>query len=471
VTGNLRELLAGLPEEANQIETGAQAALQELLSKLSHKPVPVSRLARFWALGSMQAKIAAAYLVYWIRFSYASRDARERELNETHLKAALRLLGGMGYARGMIAKIGQAFASYPNILPAEFVDLLGKLHFEAPPMHYSLLREQVRNELNADPEVLFEEFDTRAFAAASLGQVHRAKLRTGEPVAVKIQYPNIARTIQADVRNLIALLTPMRLSKDWDNIREQIDDIRQMVEWETDYEREAQFIERARSVFSEDDGIVVPRVYPEISTKRVLTMDYLEGVHIDRYLRQNPSQEERNRFGALIMRSAFRIAHTARLWYADSNPGNFIFMKDGRLGVIDFGCCREFSEEEWDFYKEAARGFKEGGETLRRVMERASALQPGSRLDEEHLALLVAYGRWINEYIDYDGAFDFGNEAFIQRGIDLLTELTKRRMFRSLPVNTWINRLTLGLRALAYRLGARINVKKICDEESPGLFS
>jgi predicted unusual protein kinase regulating ubiquinone biosynthesis (AarF/ABC1/UbiB family) len=263
----------------------------------------------------------------------------------------------------------------------------------------------------------------------------------------------------------------MRLSRDWDNIRKQIDDIRQMVEWETDYEREARFIECARSAFSEEEGIVVPRVYPELSTKRVLTMDYLDGVHIDRYLKGNPSQEERDRYGALIMRSAFRLAHTAKLWYADSNPGNFIFMKDGRLGVIDFGCCREFSEDEWDFYKEAARGFKEGGETLRRVMERASALQPGSRLDEEHLALVVAYGRWINAYLAYDGAFDFSNEAFIQRGIDLLTEVTKRRMFRSLPVNTWINRLTLGLRALAYRLGARINVKKICDEESQGLFS
>ncbi len=114
-------------------------------------------------------------------------------------------------------KVGQTLVNFDDLLPDELVKTLEQLHFEAPPMHYALVREHLHNELGGDPETIFAEFETTAFAAASLGQVHRARLKTGEPVAVKVQYPGIARTIRSDFRNLIAVLTPMRLSKDWQN--------------------------------------------------------------------------------------------------------------------------------------------------------------------------------------------------------------------------------------------------------------
>ncbi len=276
---DIGELVAALPDDLEEGSSTGKSSLPELLAQLSRKPVPVGRLARMWTLGTMEAKIAAAYLAYWIRSSYATKDEKERQLNETHLKAALQLLGGMSYLRGAIMKIGQTLAQYPQVVPAEYAEILGKLHFEAPPMHYSLLREHLRNELGADPEEVFAEFEHKAFAAASLGQVHRARLKSGEAVAVKVQYPNIARTIESDFRNFMALMTPMRLSKDWDNIRAQWEDIQQMLTWETDYLREADFLRRARAVFADDEGIVVPRVFDEFSTKRVLTMEFIEGVH------------------------------------------------------------------------------------------------------------------------------------------------------------------------------------------------
>ena len=467
---NTNELVAALPVELDEPRESDQQSLEKLLGSLSQMPVPVSRLTRFWVLGSMQAKIAVAYLAYWVRSGYSTRDKKERLLNETHLKAALRLLGGMSYLRGAIMKIGQTLAAYPNILPDQFVEALSKLHFEAPPMHYALLREHVRNELGADPEELFAEFETKAFAAASLGQVHRARLKTGELVAVKIQYPNIARTIRADFRNMMAVFAPMRLTKDWDNLREQWDDIREMLEWETDYKREASFLKRARAVFTEDEGIVIPAVHEDYSSERVLTMEYIDGVHLDDYLATRPSQEARDRYGHRLMLASFRIAHAARLWYADSNPGNYLFLEDGRLGILDFGCCREFSDAEWDFYKQVGRASQEGGEAYRKAMIRAADLDPSVPQDKEHLDFLVELGHWYDAYLHHDGPFDFGNKAFLQRGIDLLAKAARKRYTRSLPVNTWISRQLMGLRAMAYRLGARVDMKKLNEQESKGVF-
>ncbi|MFQ5490510.1 MAG: ABC1 kinase family protein [Phycisphaerae bacterium] len=463
---DLAELVAALPADAEEPSSYPQMALQDLLGKLSRKSVPVGRLARLWALGSVHAKIAAGYLAYWIRTSYAPRNEKERRLNETHLRAAFKLLGGMSYMRGMIMKVGQALAYYPKLVPDQFVEMLDRLHFEAPPMHYSLLREHVRNELGADPADIFDDFQTEALAAASLGQVHRARLKSGAPVVVKIQYPGMARTIQADFKNMMALLAPMRLSKDWDNIRQQWDDIRQMLEWETDYRREAAMLQKARAVFTNADQIVVPRPYDQYTTKHVLTMDYIEGVHIGDYLATNPSQAQRDRYGTLIMRSAFRTFHSARLWYADSNPGNYLFMKDGRLGGIDFGCCRELSAEEWDYEQECERALIEGGDALRRVMMRAIDMDPNETLDEDYMTFLKEYSDWTSGYIKHEGPFDFGDRAFMERGIELMGQIGRKRYFRSLPVNTWINRQLLGLRALAYRLGARVDMKRLNKEES-----
>ncbi|MCH7728833.1 MAG: AarF/ABC1/UbiB kinase family protein, partial [Planctomycetes bacterium] len=170
MTLNIEQLVAELPDEG-PIEDSPQNALQEIIARLSHKPVPVGSVSRFLVLGSLQAKIAAAYLMHWIRSAFADVDEKQAQLNKTHLNAAIKVLGSMGYLRGAIMKVGQALAAYPNLLPDQFIDTLSSLQFEAPPMHYALLREHVRNELGKDPEEIFETFETKAFAAASLGQV------------------------------------------------------------------------------------------------------------------------------------------------------------------------------------------------------------------------------------------------------------------------------------------------------------
>src|SRR3954447_24586901 len=300
---SVAELVAALPEMPEMNDEQSAGPLPELLAAWSQRPVPVGRFRRLGMLGSLQAKIGAAYLFYWLRGWFKDADENKRRLAETHWRTAVRMLDSMSYLRGAAMKVGQTLANFPDVAPSEFVDTLAQLQFNAPPMHWSLLKEMVFNELADDPENLFATFDKRAFAAAALGQVHRARLKTGEDVAVKIQYPGIARTIRADIRNLIMFMLPARLGRDWENTKEQLDDLRIRLEQETDYEREAAMLERVRSLYREDDGIVIPRVFPEYSTARILTMERLEGMHLEEFLATNPSQELCNEFGRKIVRA------------------------------------------------------------------------------------------------------------------------------------------------------------------------
>jgi aarF domain-containing kinase len=279
------QLMEALPEQ----EAIGVAGDTTLRSATSSRPVPLGRLRRIGLLGTLQAKIAAAYFFYWVRGWFKGAAEKEQLLAETHWRAAVQVLHSMGYLRGAVMKVGQTLANFPDIAPAQFVETLEELHFHAPSMHWSLLREMVHNELDSDPEDIFESFDKRAFAAASLGQVHRGRLKNGQDVAVKIQYPGIGRTIGEDLSNLLMFMLPARLSADWQNVREQFDDLRLRLEHESDYLREAASLQKARSLFRDQDGIVIPRVFPEHSSQRVLTMEHLDGVHLEEFLASNPS--------------------------------------------------------------------------------------------------------------------------------------------------------------------------------------
>jgi aarF domain-containing kinase len=347
MTPTVAELLAALPqEEPSSSARMTDDRLKELFEQLAVRPVPVGSIQRLWTLGGLQAKLALAYFVYYIRTWFHSPDQNQQQLLETNLRSALRTVEAMGYLRGAVMKVGQALAMFPQLVPEEFAELLGTLHFEAPPMHFSLVREHLASELGHDPEDHFASFEPEAFAAASLGQVHRGWLPSGEQVAVKVQYPGIARTIRADIANLRRLLFPLRLSKDWDSLNAQFGEVQAVLESETDYEQEAASLREARATFHEEDGIIVPRVFEQYSTRRVLTMEYLEGRHIEAFLKTNPSQELRNQFGERILRASLRLYFSRRMLYSDFNPGNLLFREDGLLGWIDFGGLRRFSDAE-----------------------------------------------------------------------------------------------------------------------------
>jgi aarF domain-containing kinase len=456
----VEELMRALPEAEE-----AAGPLAETLAAGSLSPVPVGRWRRLRLLGTLQAKIGAAYLFYWIRGWFKKADARERLLAETHWRTAVTLFDSMSYLRGAVMKIGQTLANLPDIVPQAFVEMLEQLQYEAPPMHWSLLREMVYNELGDDPENLFASFDRRAFAAASLGQVHAARLKTGEEVALKVQYPGIARSIRDDFRNFFLFLLPGRLSKDWESTKDQFDDIRARLERETDYTVEAAVQEKVRALFHEDDGIVVPRVHRGHSTSRILTMDFLNGVHLDEFMARNPSREERNEFARKIVRASYRMHYAGRLGYADIHPGNFLFMDDGRLGVIDFGFMIAYSDDEWILNRKVDRALTTGSREDRIAVVKDSCLITDESADAERLRLSEEFFDW-GDGAPYRGRpFDYGNETDFRRGIDLFIEMVRKRYNRARPCTPAQARFVFGIRAMLYRLKAIIDIRSIAEEE------
>lgn len=467
MTATISDLIAALPQEpaAETSAKPAPSAPDGPLSRASMQPIPIGRLRRMTALGTLQAKIAAAYLFYWLRGWFTGANDQQRRLAETHWRTALRLLDSMTYLRGAAMKVGQTLANFPDIAPREFVDTLEKLHYDAPPMHWSLLREMVNNELGDEPVNLFEEFDKRAFAAASLGQVHAARLDTGEELAIKIQYPGIARTIREDFRNLLPFLLPARLTKDWDNTRDQFEDFCRRLEQETDYELEATQLERARALFREDDGIVVPRVYREYSTARVLTMERLEGLHIDQFLARNPSQEERNDVARKILRAWYRMMYAGRMLYADFHAGNFLVFEDGRVGVVDFGYVAPITDDLWELFRIIDRPLTTGRED-----ERIDALKrwiavTGEEPTEDHMRVAAEYAdcTWRPRYCG--GQFDFGDEAYFRRCLDLFAEMIRRRYSRGHAISPTVSRQQFALWSLMFQLKAKIDLRALAEEE------
>jgi aarF domain-containing kinase len=460
------ELMNALPQNDVPVaDQPRQRDVSDALDELSLRPVPVGRFRRMGLLGTLQAKIAAAYLFYWVRGWFKNAAERERMLAETHWRAAARVLDSMNYLRGATMKVGQTLGNFPDIVPDEFVQTLDQLHFAAPPMHWSLLREMVYNELGDDPENRFAAFDQRAFAAASLGQVHGARLKSGERAAVKIQYPGIARSIRDDFRNFFLMLLPARLSADWENTREQFEDLRMRLERETDYVREAATQEKARALFGDADGIVVPRVFGELSTGRVLTMERLEGMHLEEFLATGPSQEVRNEYGRKIMRAWYRMLFAGRMLNTDCHPGNYLFMPDGRLGVIDFGSMLEFDDVLWELLRKMDRPLTTG-----RRDERIAILKEWSWIgddpaDADRLRVMDEYTDW-SWRARYCGCeFDFGDQADLRRGIDLFVEMVRKRYSRARACTPVIARQYLGSRGMLYRLGAKLDLAPIAEEE------
>ena len=462
---HMEMLLNALPKEGAIDPTGL--ALAKLITTISNKKVPVTSFSRIWTLGSLQAKITLGYFAYWLRSRFSNADEKSRLKSETHLAAALQLFGTMGYLRGAVMKIGQMLANLPEVVPEEFAEVLSALHFEAPPMHYALVREVFLDEFGREPEELFASFDQQAFAAASLGQVHRARLHSGEEVAVKIQYPGIARTIKSDLRTLRLLLQPLCLTKDWQDTLAKLADIEQMLLMETDYEQEAAYGRQARLAFTDADRVVVPLVYDDYCTKRVLTTEYLRGCHLEEFLAGNPGQPERDRFTHLLTVATFRVFYQLRWLPADPHPGNFIFMDEGRLGLIDFGCTRVLTDEDWLLSCESIQAALDRDEPrLNRAIAKACLFDDPQEMSTHHLETIRQGFYWFMEPWLQEGLFDFGDREFFRRGIDNFAEGVRKRYTRCVPMSLWSNRFTFGGRAFCYKLKGRCEFRKIFLQES-----
>jgi predicted unusual protein kinase regulating ubiquinone biosynthesis (AarF/ABC1/UbiB family) len=220
-----------------------------------------------------------------------------------------------------------------------------------------------------------------------------------------------------------------------------------------------------RALFRDDEGIVIPRVHPERSTGRVLTMEHIEGKHLEAFLATNPSQETRNEFAKKMLRAWYRMLYAGRTLYADFHPGNFIFMTDGRLGVIDFGCMLELDDTLWDLFRKMDRPLTTGRPEDRIAVMKEWSWITDDPTDADRRRVTDEYTDWSWRARYCGGEFDFGDQADFRRGIDLFIEMVRKRYSRARACTPVIARQHLGWRGMLYQLRAKVDIVPIAEEE------
>jgi predicted unusual protein kinase regulating ubiquinone biosynthesis (AarF/ABC1/UbiB family) len=274
---------------------------------------------------------------------------------EAYATRADRYVEVLGHSKGALMKVGQMLSVIPSgssVPPqnrAAFQAAMGRLQADAPPMATELAAEVIRSELGQGPERAFAEFSPMPFAAASIGQVHAARLHNGRAVAVKVQYPGVAQAIRSDLRNGELVAVFLQLVRSVVPGISRIDnkavaaEISERITEEVDYRLEASNQSFFADSYRGHPFIHIPEVIPEVSTARVLTQELVEGLTWSDAL--SSDQSLRNSWGEVIYRFAHESEQRLGTFNTDPHPGNYIFHLDGSVTFLDFGCVKRFDAE------------------------------------------------------------------------------------------------------------------------------
>jgi len=305
----------------------------------------LGRLARLAALAPKAGPLAFAGAKRALGFSAPAKDDPEarKKLAKDARNAAEALLKTLGEMKGLPLKVGQMASYIDGLAPPgyeeRFQQELKKLLDKAPPLSAEAAVKVVVEEFGQPPSELFATWEADPFAAASIGQVHRATTRHGDDVAVKVQYPGIDKAIEADLKSLQFFQSMMSPITQKLHSKQTIDEISQVFRDELDYGREAKMADVFRRIEAEDPDIIIPRVHHDRTRRRVLTTEFIHGASYADFC-ASASQEARNRAGTAIWRFTFRALLRHGVLYADPHPGNYRFFDDGRVGFLDFGCVK-----------------------------------------------------------------------------------------------------------------------------------
>lgn len=425
---------------------------------------------RGFRIGKLGFGLVGSYLGYQAQNLLLSESGKAQRRARFQQKASQRVTGELGALKGAVMKLGQLLSMQSRIFPEEALRELATLQMHAPGMHATLARAQFKASIGKFPEDVFREFDPEPFAAASLGQVHRAITRKREKVAVKIQYPAIRSAIENDFKVVRSATFAGQLTGHLPT--SAIDEVQRGIMEETDYVNEAKNLNYFREQLRDIKWLAVPRVYEEFSSDRTLTMSFIEGRTLGGFLEAKPSQQLRDLVGARLV-ELFEI-QTCRLkaLHADPNPGNYLLQPDGSIGMVDFGCVKRFTldfRELHRFYDEW--GWRESEADARRFLkiicgpkapyEKARKILPDV---EEWLQLRHPRG---------SGDFFFGRkmEPALKKKMDAAWSRASRTIFRNkmiVPEFAFLSRADFGLCFLLEQLGAVVNCSEIVRRVEAG---
>jgi predicted unusual protein kinase regulating ubiquinone biosynthesis (AarF/ABC1/UbiB family) len=365
--------------------------------------IPKGRVRRSAKLGSIVGVQGARYAGTKAANVGRSEEGSKEKLEQRHLETAMKMVGALGQMKGAAMKLGQ-FASFidTEFIPEEYREVyqeqLAKLRTDAPAMPWEKVVTVLEEEYDGEPlSELFAEIETEAFAAASIGQVHRAELLDGRQVAVKIQYPGIAEALDADLRNAGTIVRLAKAIAPGLDAKAIAEELRERIMEELDYEYEAQNQRFFARAYRDHPFIYVPEVVTRLSRRRILVTELVTGMDFEQ-IKELP-QEQRSRFGEIVFRGSLGSMFNLQHFNADPHPGNFILMEDGRVAFLDFGMTKKLDREQIVLEQRAFdAASREDPEAFRLALHDLGFVKKPSKLDAERLLEhMGAVGGWYIE--------------------------------------------------------------------------
>ncbi|MBC7542811.1 MAG: AarF/ABC1/UbiB kinase family protein [Candidatus Sericytochromatia bacterium] len=365
-------------------------------------------------------------------------------------QAAQRIADALGQLKGPLLKMGQAMSYMTEFLPPEVTAILAKMQNNVPAMGYFFVAKQIEADLGGPVERFFSSFERKAFAAASLGQVHRAVLKDGTPVAVKVQYPDMDRLVDSDLKTARMLIEGLRLSagRKYD-VSDMFDEARIRVLEELDYRREADNTDEFAAHFADYDGVRVPKVYREASGARVLTLEMMPGKTLGQAIQDGMSQEDRNHYGLLLIRMFWEEYFGLAMLHADPHPGNYL-LHEGSIHLLDFGSVKRISPEWQTASRLLLRGMLTDDDAMQLAgNEMAGYLQPGDSPEKVELVRQI----WQMLFAPYrHDTFDFGVEGRIGASMQVMHDYAHQVGIRMPPDAIFVHRAAGGILATLFQM-------------------
>jgi predicted unusual protein kinase regulating ubiquinone biosynthesis (AarF/ABC1/UbiB family) len=400
-----------------------------------------------------------------LRLFAAAGEQRQLLREDLALQTAEDVADTLGAMKGVLMKVGQMASYVDDGLSPAVRQTLARLQDSVPPMSPQLAAAVVTEELGAPPERAFARWDPHPIAAASIGQVHRAVTLDGRAVAVKVQYPGIAETVAADLRNVALLRRMLRITAPAQDVDALLTELRDRVLEELDYRREASNQRLLAAYYDGHPTIHVPGIISELSTRRIVTSELSGGARFAE-LASWP-QRERDLAAETIYRFVFRSLYEVRAFNGDPHPGNYLFHPGGRVTFLDFGLVKHFTQAELQPLLQMARNVcvEHDPEAFRRTLEDAGFLRPHAPLSTqaivEHLAVFY-------DTIREPGPLTITSEyasSVVRRFFDMRSPVAD---YISLPQSYVIlQRINLGLFAVLGELSATANWRAIAEEIWP----
>jgi len=423
------------------------------------------RLNRGLAALHLAVRGGARYAGSAPRLFLLAGENRQQLRNDLALQTAEDVATTLGAMKGVLMKLGQMASYVDDGLPPEARRTLGRLQDSVPPMSAELAAGVIEEELGGPPGQIFAEWDPEPVAAASIGQVHRAITGDGRAVAVKVQYPGIAETIEADLGNVALLRRLLRVIAPGQDVESLLSELRERIAEELDYRREAHNQTLFAEYYDGHPTIHVPTIVAGLSTRRVVTSELAAGARFSELA--GWSARERDLAAETIYRFVFRSLYDMRAFNGDPHPGNYLFHGGGKVTFLDFGLVKHFSQAELRPLMDMARCLcvENDPEAFRRSLEQAGFLAPGAPVGTDaivdHLAVFYDTIRRPGE-LTITG--DYAS-AVVRRLFDVRSPIAPyAQVPRSYVI---LQRINLGVFALLGTLNATANWRAIAEEIWP----